>query len=395
MPDVLERRAERAGRARRPRGTTSRSSFGASGSLSLTSRVWPAGAVDDQDAAYRGRGLLRPQPAARRWLWKGHDRSARAPSPSWQAGASTDSWRSARTFEVLVFWSSRAPQPSAASGRRHRSSASELVLVGPRLLRRRAAADSREARVTATFGLAGGGARPIGGPGAAAFDALAAATFLRCAVLRARRLLLGSGCGTESPSSRCAALALAISRLLRRAALLRWMMPFSAALSRALMAAVTACGAVALLRPSAMRVARLDERLRLAAGAPVHRAAAQRLAHALQRLTGCARPSRCEPFLPRGDLGGVESTGTNARPLERIRDESIAGRSDGPDRPGRWLDRPPSGIGQSRLGGGCAIRRRETPSTRREPAGPPASMKILPPAVATARRDSRLRAGAR
>ena len=54
---------------------------------------------------------------------------------------------------------------------------------------------------------------------AAAFDALAAATFLRCAVLLAVDRFFGAAVAPSVSSSRWASLTLAISRLLRRAAL--------------------------------------------------------------------------------------------------------------------------------------------------------------------------------
>src|SRR5688572_17633254 len=89
--------------------------------------------------------------------------------------------------------------------------------------RRRAAADSRLARVTATFALpAAVRGRSVALP-AAAFEALAAATFLRCAVLLAVvRFLAVVAVVASAPSSRWAALALTMRRLLRRAALLGW-----------------------------------------------------------------------------------------------------------------------------------------------------------------------------
>ena len=75
-------------------------------------------------------------------------------------------------------------------------------------MRRRAAADSRDARVTATLALPAAVRGRSAARALAAFDALAAATFLRCAVLVAADRFLGPDSAWVL-SSRCAALALA------------------------------------------------------------------------------------------------------------------------------------------------------------------------------------------
>src|SRR5687767_467465 len=141
----------------------------------------------------------------------------------------------------------------AASDERRRGQLSELSPSSVDFARRRAAAASRLARVTATLALPAAVRGRSAALPAAALDAFEAATFLRWAVLLAVvRFLAAVGMAASAPSSRCAALTLVIRRLLRRAALFGWMMPFSAALSSALMAAATASGPLPSERPSAI-----------------------------------------------------------------------------------------------------------------------------------------------
>ena len=131
---------------------------------------------------------------------------------------------------------------------------------------------------------------------------LAAATFLRCAVLLAVvRFFAAVGVvASAASSSRWAAFTFAISRLLRRAALFGCRMPFSAALSSALMAAATASGPLPSARPSAMSEAC---RTSVFASLRVRRFTARRRSDWRTRLSaeGVARPSS-SGFLPRGIL---------------------------------------------------------------------------------------------
>ena len=212
-----------------------------SGSLSLTVARWPAGSVDDQqphteDEVYH-------VTAGRARLVIGDEAVVVGPGSVVFVGADIEHRfvEIETDLEVLVFWS-RAAQPSSASS----------VFA-----RRRAAADSRLARVTATFALPAAVRGRSAALPAAAFDALEAATFLRWAVLLAAVRFFGAPVAVApTSSSRCAALAFVISRLFRRAALLGWMIPFSAALSRALIAAATASGPDPSARPRAISEAR-------------------------------------------------------------------------------------------------------------------------------------------
>jgi hypothetical protein len=107
--------------------------------------------------------------------------------------------------------------------------------------------------VTATFALPAAVRGRSAALPAAAVDALDAATVLGWAVLLAAVRFFAVAVAPEAaPSSRWAALTFAMSRLLRRAALFGCRMPFSAALSSALMAAATASGPSPSERPRAI-----------------------------------------------------------------------------------------------------------------------------------------------
>ncbi len=107
-------------------------------------------------------------------------------------------------------------------------------------------------------------------------------------------------------------------------------MPFSAALSRALIAAVTASRAVAVGSTEGDLGSLLDERLRLAPGAAVHGAAAERLAHALE----CGGRARALPGSGRSCHVGSSARRllhTNTRSMERRRRREYSiGSSPGP-----------------------------------------------------------------